>query len=496
MLRQTSLAQRSRRAMEIVAVAVIAFRCLPLAAQNTTITGVVKNAAGESVAGALVKVSSKESGLGFMVVSQAQGRYSTPNLLPGKYAVQSFGGSFQSAPEGPVGVSSGQQGKRDLVLNVPLRIPPREKPLTDADYEKFMPESEDGIHTDLASVCNECHTLERILSARKTPEKWRETLDRMQDMVIQRRRALSFLYRSDREREDVSTMKYFSKFFTPENPPDPRVVQQWLLRPGGPSHPNRNLPPMLLEGAAAKYVTMEFSLPIGSGPSAVAVDSQGIAWISEAEGGMLGRFDPHSLTYTRIAPPPGKHPQSQLNAVAVDPRDQVWFVDAGPNARILQYDPKSREFNSYVIPEYRWPVPDEGWASIAALRFLDGKVWATGKTTDRILKLDPATRKVSPYAVPRGSVPFGMAISADQMVWYAAEVANAIVRFDPNDGVLKMHDVPTPRSSLRGMAADAEGGVWVAATDAGKLVKVDRAGKVTEYTLLPKTPAPLQLTWT
>ncbi len=83
-------------------------------------------------------------------------------------------------------------------------------------------------------------------------------------------------------------------------PVDPRVVQQWLLLPRlSPSHPNRNLPATLLRGTASKYVAMEFSLPPGSMPHDIAVDSTGIAWIDETATGMLGRLDPASLTYTR-----------------------------------------------------------------------------------------------------------------------------------------------------------------------------------------------------
>ncbi len=50
----------------------------PLDAQSAGVSGVVKNAAGEPVAGALVKVRSEELGLGFMVVSQERGRYRRP----------------------------------------------------------------------------------------------------------------------------------------------------------------------------------------------------------------------------------------------------------------------------------------------------------------------------------------------------------------------------------------------------------------------------------
>jgi virginiamycin B lyase len=470
--------------MIIMALAVLAGSRLPLKAQNTSITGILKNASGQPVSGALVKISSDEVGVGFVAVSQEQGRYASPNLLPGKYMVQGFGGDYQSEPAGPVQVRSGQPGKMDLVLSAPLQIPPREKRMTDDDYGKTMPESDEKIRLTIAHTCNECHTLQWVLAARKTPEKWQETIDRMRDKLLGYRKPLA-LRVPPQEVEGVLYFKYLTKFYGPNAPVDPQIAAEMTRL-----HPNRNLPSTLLKGAASKFVAMEFSLPAGSAPHDIAVDSQGIAWVSETNTGMLGRYDPNSLSYTRIAVPPGKTPKLQLNAVAVDPQDQVWFVDDGPNARIIQYNPKTRGFSAYPMPEFPWPVPDIGWARTATLRFQNGNVWATGTTSDRILKLNPSTRKFLEYSIPRGSVPLGMVIGEDNMIWYSAEVGNVVVKLDPSTGQLTPIDAPTLKADLRGLGRDSEGNLWVAAMEAGKLVKVDRMGKAVEYTPPSGEPGP------
>jgi hypothetical protein len=169
MPRYSNLAAARRRAM-ITALIVFGFRSLPLEAQTAAIAGTLKNTAGEPVTGALVKIKGDELGLGFMVVSQGQGRYTSPHLLPGKYMIQGFGGTYQSDLSGPIQVANGQQAKMDLVLNAPLQIPPREKRMTDDDYGKTMPESEEKIRLTIAHTCNECHTLQWVLAARKTRE--------------------------------------------------------------------------------------------------------------------------------------------------------------------------------------------------------------------------------------------------------------------------------------------------------------------------------------
>ena len=457
----------------------------PLDAQSTGIAGVVKSAAGQPVTGALVKVKSEALGLAFTVVSQAQGRYSTPNLLPGKYEVQTFGGAQQSAPTGSVEVGAGQQAKLDLILNAPLQIPPPGKRLTDDDYARLMPESDPAeIKTIIVSDCRECHAMQWTVSARKSREQWTQTVNRMYHDLLGRRMPLWFELKDDEfvgGKRFAMVMDYLAKNYGPQTPPDPRAWGPWVA-PGSAPHPNRNLPAALLNGAAAKYVGMEFSLPPDTMPSDIAVDSQGIAWVSERSAGMLGRFDPSSLTYTRIAIPPGKDAKLQLNAVAVDPQDHVWFADDGPNARILQYDPKSKDFTSYPIPSYRWAVPDSGQARIATLRFFNGNVWATRLTAQRILKLDPSTKKITEYPIPRGSSPYGLAVNGADTLWFSAEVGNVVVKLNPITGELTPHDVPTERSDLRGMSADAEGNLWTAATEIGKLVKVDgHTGKATEF---------------
>ena len=78
-------------------------------------------------------------------------------------------------------------------------------------------------------------------------------------------------------------------------------------------------------------------------------------------------------------------------------------------------------------------------------------------------------------------MPFGMVVGEDNMIWYAAEIGNVVVKLDPSTGSLTPYNVPTLKSDLRGLGADAEGNFWVAAMEAGKLVKVDRMGKTAEY---------------
>ena len=103
----------------IVGVAVLLYAPAPAKADAAgTVEGVVKSSSGRPMEGAYVRVHNSEKRLTFMVVSQAQGRYTIRNLPPGKYSVQGIGDGFQSTPNS-VDVASGKSANADLALTSP-----------------------------------------------------------------------------------------------------------------------------------------------------------------------------------------------------------------------------------------------------------------------------------------------------------------------------------------------------------------------------------------
>src|ERR1700710_3049670 len=80
-----------------------------------SVQGVVKSASGQALPGAYVKLINAQRRLTFMVVSQAQGRYSMNNLPPGDYTAQGIGNGFQSKPT-PVALTAGKPATADVSL--------------------------------------------------------------------------------------------------------------------------------------------------------------------------------------------------------------------------------------------------------------------------------------------------------------------------------------------------------------------------------------------
>src|SRR5437016_5030592 len=80
-----------------------------------SVEGVVKSASGQALSGAYVKLINAERRLTFMLVSQAQGRYTVNNLPSGDYTVQGVGSGFQSKLT-PVTLASGKPATADVSL--------------------------------------------------------------------------------------------------------------------------------------------------------------------------------------------------------------------------------------------------------------------------------------------------------------------------------------------------------------------------------------------
>ena len=431
-------------------------------AHGQTISGVIKSASGDPVAGAIVKFRNAQQGYSFMAVSQAQGKYTTSKVVPGTYTVQAIGGDHQSDPAATVAVSGTQAAQKDITLSLARKIPSPIKKVSEEDWEKMMPAGQGKIL--MVQRCLSCHGMERVVPVRAERAKWLKTVETMRAYMTEWKIPLT-----DAERDTMAD--YLGQNYGPAAAP---------YNPGGPGapDPNRNITGSLWKSSDPKFVAMQFDLTKKAGPHDIAVDSKGIAWISERTTNMFGRFDASTLSYTRIALPPGKFKETGLNAIAVDPKDVVWSMDNGPSARLVAYNPKSREFNQFPIPA----PPNSGGSAMNTLRFFpDGSVWGTGITSSRLVRLDPATREVKYFPVTVGSHPYGLAIGGDKALWYVANYGDEIVRLDPQTGKLTRYKVPTKFSDVRRMAADAEGNLWAGAHEQSHLLKIEyKTGKITE----------------
>jgi virginiamycin B lyase len=455
----------------------------PIQAQDRAgnLQGVVKDSKGVPVAGAFVKMKNPEQRLTFMVVSQAQGRYSVNALPSGKYVVQAIGGDYQSELSAPVDVTPGKPATVDLSLTAarapqlagawPGRLPGEQGGEAEAAPGGTRPLLPEGEGKQIVETkCVACHDAQRTVRARANRSRWEEIILNMRAYAQG-----STLAKDLTDQEDKVLLDYVATNFSGSRAGSGRPKPD----------PNSRLPRTLVQGEATKYIAVEYELPnLNAEPHEVTVDAEGNGWVTQRIGGKLGRLDPKTLVYTEIAPPAGTSKTNRLNAIIAAPNNTLWFIDGGPNRRWLNYDTKTKEFNVFELPKTK-----TGAASGNTMRIhSNGTVWLNSIAANQVIRLDPATKQFTIYEVPAGikagrtANPYGMAISGDGKIWFIENAMNQMGRIDPVTGRIDEFEIPVKNAVARKGGMDSAGNVWVGLHGAGKLMKIDyKTTKMTVY---------------
>lgn len=421
--------------------------------------GVVNDASGQPVAGAMVKLTSAERRLTFMVVSGDRGRFDAADLPSGQYEVQGVGGGFKSV-KAQVTVRDAQTAKIDLALDdrQGTALPPA--------WPQRIPEEEiNGVSLDLPpgegkdlvdARCTTCHNTQRIVVKRTTLPEWQHIIERM-------RGAMAIANIPDISGEEAARIAtYLAATFKAD----------------GSYDANSRLPRDLLTGKAMKYRAVTYDLANHfAEPHDIAADPQGQGWVAE-RAGKLGRFDPKTYAFVEVSPPPGPASanRQRLGNPQIDRNGILWVAD-GPNGRWLSYDTKYDRFASF-----QWPKGHGNAGGNSMAIHPDGTIYATGLGKE-VRALNPGTAEFRYYPSPSASGSkepgaYGLAVAGDGSVWWAEDNIDKMARLDPATGRVDEYAIPlTGRAFPRRMNSDANGDLWVALWQAGKLMKIDHKTK-------------------
>ncbi len=452
----------TRAKFTVLFAAALLFLCGPLAGaaeNNSTIEGVVQDASGKPAAGAFVKLKNNERHLEFMVISQAQGRYTVGNLPAGQYVIQGVGGGYQSSVSAPVDVAQGKTAKLDLSLTakqgpmLPRAWPMKTPEALMVTVSKDLPEG-DGKKL-VATRCTTCHDTERFIGFHMPRDRWAFTVRRM------RGRMRTAKIRDLTADEAKLAIDYLSAIFAPVRPVDL----------------NDRLPRTFLEGKALHYRVVQYDISdtnVGAEPHDVAVDPHGNGWVSQRTG-KLGRLDPNSLEYSEVAIPAGVAADDGqvLGNLQIDAKGQLWVPD-GPNYRWLDYDVNTGKFTSYDWPKDN--RADAGGNSM--LIHPNGTIWETAGNQVRML--NTATKEFKFFDPPsyaatqKPTGAYGITVAGDGSVWWAEDMVDSMSRIDPATGKVEEYKIPFDGLAYpRRMSHDARGDLWVGLWNAGLLMKVD-----------------------
>jgi virginiamycin B lyase len=169
---------------------------------------------------------------------------------------------------------------------------------------------------------------------------------------------------------------------------------------------------------------------------------------------------------------------SAPHGVIVGPDGAAWVTDSGQNA-ILRVDPTTKKVKT-------WPLPKERANANLNTAAFDGKghIWFTGQS-GIYGRLDPATGKMDVWDAPRGRGPYGITATPDGAIYYVSLAGSFLGKPDLETGETAVIEPETKGVGTRRIWSDSKGRLWVSEWNAGNLSVYDPTAKDWKVYKLP-----------
>jgi virginiamycin B lyase len=217
-----------------------------------------------------------------------------------------------------------------------------------------------------------------------------------------------------------------------------------------------------LVGAAE---VVEYRLPDTQDiPSAIALAPDGAVWFTLDSSNAIGWIQGGQIH--KIAR--GGETIEALG-LAVDAAGGVWMTDISGQA--IRHLARDGSRDSVGVP-----------GALAQLGRLasgpDGAIWFADSWGNSITRLTGQELRAYP-AAEANAAPFGVAVDKHGTVWATLQIANKLMRIDP-DGTVSELDLPTGNAVPTDIALDDSGGVWFTELRANKIARL-LDGRFTEF---------------
>jgi virginiamycin B lyase len=225
--------------------------------------------------------------------------------------------------------------------------------------------------------------------------------------------------------------------------------------------------------ALGEVSIQEYPIPSGLYAHDVWADARpgGPVWFSAQRSGHLGILDPGTGKVDTVALGRGSSPHGVVAAADGAP----WLTDSGQNA-IVRVDPATRAVKV-------WPLPKSvGYANLNTATFdRDGVHWFTGQR-GIYGRLDPRSGELKVFDAPGGRGPYGIHVTPQGVVYYASLAGSHIASIDGASGAARVIQPPTPEQGARRVWSDSKGALWVAEWYAGNLSRYEpQSGRWTTW---------------
>lgn len=426
----------------------------PAVPSRIAIVGEVTSAEGKKVS-ALVTVRDVQKGIAVTLMTGSDGRFRIEDLFPGDYKIWARRKGF-----GPGSVSINGLSHDLTDLKIALKAGQDRQPLNNAEMLEYLPEGQ--AKQLIRFHCIQCHGLEYIVSQKKTPEQWEETVSIMAQRVP-----------PPPEGQMELVAQYLGAHFGLENRAEVPEAGE----------PDFHFDP---DG-----VLVEYDLPKrGVQPHGIAVDHAGNVWVADFDvrpattHNSIFRIDPQRSAIRTYQIPIGG---AGARSITIGRDNTVW-VTLLFSGIIGKLDPATGNFTPYKIPTPNvWPH--------AFVFDAEGNGWFTGMMSDSIGEFIPKEQRFEQYQVPTPrSMLSDIVVDRNGALWYTGLFAHKLGHFSPKTKKFREFPTPSALSSTRDLMIDQKGNIWVTLFAAGKIAAFDPgAEKFTEYELPNRYAAPYDL---
>ena len=248
----------------------------------------------------------------------------------------------------------------------------------------------------------------------------------------------------------------------------------------------------------------EWDLPADTNPHGIMPDREGRIWFTGNGNGSLGLLDPASGKVTFFKTPSGG---GAPHTLVLGDNGDIWFTGQTGNyvARFERTpDGKTGKITEYKMPGSPYGLAIDNKGNVWVCRYSadklgkldtktgkitelnlgagarprhiaaapDGSLWVTLYGRGKLARIDPAANKVTgEFALPAGrnAGPYSVNVDAAGKVWANEIESDSVVRFDPENGTMRVFNLPSKDVGIRKAVIDAQGRYWYLGSHNGRL---------------------------
>lgn len=217
----------------------------------------------------------------------------------------------------------------------------------------------------------------------------------------------------------------------------------------------------------------EWAVPFGARtrPRDPFADTQGRTWFVGQVGNYVGYMDQGTGEFRRFEIDAGTNPHN-----LVVERGMVWFT-GNRNGRLVRLDPATGKLTTFMIPDSTVRDPHT-----MVFDHARNVAWFTAQNSDAVGRFDVATGKFRIWKTGARTRPYGIMLDAQGRPWFDLFGTNKLGTIDPASLSLKTYTLPNDSTRPRRLVVTSAGLVFWGDYTRGYLGRLDpRTGAMKEW---------------